>query len=199
MRRRPRPETAAPRPRLKLGPERAARIGFDLAQSLLTSPFGKRKPADRHRGRAGNDRRGQAQLFRPTEIRLHIGIQLIHESRDHSNAAGSLDLLDHSRNNNVLALTTLGDGLGIGQVAHQLFRLSSVQDLSTGLKVDAVTLGLVLALVGLAKHHLDVAQAVHQSAQGRPGHHDVPLRGTLLEANNVANRITNEADATAPP
>ena len=61
MHRRPRPEAATPQPCLRLGPERAAGTGFDLAQGLLTRSLGQGQAADPCGFRAGDERRGQAQ------------------------------------------------------------------------------------------------------------------------------------------
>ena len=65
-----------------------------------------------------------------------------------------------------MALATLGDSLGIEQVAHQLFRLGAIQTLSPRLEQDGVALRLVLALLllGVAQHHIQLAQSIHQAA-----------------------------------
>ena len=89
---------------------------------------------------------------------------MAHQTRDHFDSTGGLDLFDQTLNKDVLALATLGDSLGIGQMAHQLFRLGTVETLSSGLEHDGVVLRLVLAFVGVAQHHLHLAQTIHQAA-----------------------------------
>ena len=108
MRRRPRPEAATPQPRLTLGPEGKAGAGVDLAQGLLTGPLGQGQPADPCGFRAGDDRRGQAQLLRTTEVGLQLSVQLVHQTRDHFDSTRSLDLFDQTLNKDALALATGG-------------------------------------------------------------------------------------------
>ncbi len=146
MRRHPRPEAATPQPRLRLEPEGKAGAAVDLAQGLLTGPLGQEQAADPCGFRAGDDCRGQAQLLRTTEVGLNLSVQLVHQTRDHFDATGGLDLFDQTLNKDVLALATLGDSLGIRQMAHRLFRLGTVETLSYGLERDGVVLRLVLTL-----------------------------------------------------
>ena len=113
MRQRPRPEAGTPQPRLRLGPEGKAGSGVDLAQGLLTGPLSQGQQADPCGFRAGDDRCGQAQLLRTTEVGLHLSVQLVHQTRDHFDSTRGLDLFDQTLNKDVLALATLGDSLGI--------------------------------------------------------------------------------------
>ena len=51
-----------------------------------------------------------------------------------------------------------------GKVAHQLFRLGTVETLASGLENDGLVLLFVLTLEGVAQNHLHLAQTIHQAA-----------------------------------
>ena len=51
-----------------------------------------------------------------------------------------------------------------GAQEEQLFLLGTVETLSSGVEHDGLVLRLVLAFVGVAQHHLHLAQTIHQAA-----------------------------------
>ena len=106
MRRRTRPEAATPQPRLKLGPQGKAGACFNLAEGLLTGPFGQGQAADPRSLSTGDDRRGQAQLLQTTEVGLHLDVEWVHQTKNHRNATGGLELFDQTLNKDFLALAT---------------------------------------------------------------------------------------------
>ena len=89
---------------------------------------------------------------------------MVHQRRNHRDAAGVLDLFDQTLNEDVLALATLLDSLGIGQVEHQLFRLGIVEMLLPGQEHDDVVLRLVMTFEGFSQHHLHLSQTINQAA-----------------------------------
>ena len=75
----------------------------------------------------------------------------------------------HALEQQLLPHSSLMVVIGLGFVTYELFCLSTVECLQTGLQIYSVTLGLVFVLVGLVQGDFDVSKSFYKSAQALSG------------------------------